>query len=204
MELKYVGDKPIVSKHGVSFDQTKPDKYTLLNAAVELLDALDSGAVDESGVLDLREYKSKRYDEKELVKLLNKYHQNMDEISKECEVETNALIDDLVKKVKSNSNINADERSAWLGNIAIMRNYYLQYVTNEHAYNAFLRTLAGLMVEKHIHEILFPLYRNYGMVLSHLLPVLTDHRPPVDAVITVEEKNGVTFGKLKVINLSQQ
>jgi hypothetical protein len=204
MELKYVGDKPIVSKNGVSFDQTKPDRYTLLSVAVELLDALDSGVVDEAGVLDLREYSSKTYGEKELTKLLNKYCGNLDEISRKREAETNALIDDLIKKVKSNSSINEDERSAWLGNIAVMRDYYLQYVTNELAYTAFLKTLADLMVEKHIHEVLFPLYRNYGMVLSHLLPVLTDHKPPVDAVITVEEKNGVTFGKLKVITLSQQ
>ncbi len=44
MELKYVGAKPKVSGKGVSFDQTKPDKYTFLTAAVELLEAFDAGA----------------------------------------------------------------------------------------------------------------------------------------------------------------
>jgi hypothetical protein len=36
MKLKYVGAMPTVSSKGVGFDEFKPDKYTFLNASVEL------------------------------------------------------------------------------------------------------------------------------------------------------------------------
>lgn len=37
MELKYVGAMPRLSAQGVDFDQSRLDKYTFLNATVELL-----------------------------------------------------------------------------------------------------------------------------------------------------------------------
>jgi len=35
MKLQYVGDLPSVSKRGVGFDKSKPDKYNFLQPAVE-------------------------------------------------------------------------------------------------------------------------------------------------------------------------
>lgn len=50
MKLKYVGAKPKVSGKGVTFDQTKPDRYTFLNAAVELLEALSFKVTEKKKV----------------------------------------------------------------------------------------------------------------------------------------------------------
>ncbi len=60
MELKYVGAKPAVSARGVSFDQTKPDRYTFLNAAVELLEVLSIEVKDGEtvGKLDMNRPKA--------------------------------------------------------------------------------------------------------------------------------------------------
>jgi hypothetical protein len=140
MELKYVGAKPKVSGKGVTFDQTKPDRYTFLTAAVELLEALSFEVTEDT--------------------------------------------------------VGADERRAWLGNIEIMRDYYLQYITNESAYQCALDALADKIHQSHIEEVTFPLGRNHGLVLSHLVDVLRDHRPPYDATLSFETKEGETFGKL--------
>jgi len=195
MQLKYVGAKPIVSKHGVGFDQSKPDAYTFISAAMMLLDAIESVKVDENGVVDMREWSGREYSDKELSEKVAKYCNDFEALSAEKESETEKLIDDLVKKVKANETISADERRAWLGNIAMMRNYYMQYIANELAYRCLLGALAEKMIAGHISEILFPLYQNYGLVFSHLVPVLTDHRPPVDATITIEGKEDVPYGK---------
>ncbi len=195
MQLKYVGAKPIVSKHGVGFDQSKPDAYTFISAAMMLLDALESISADEDGVVDMREWSGREYSDKELSEKVAKYCNDFEALSAEKESETEKLIDDLVKKVKANETISADERRAWLGNIAMMRNYYMQYIANELAYRCLLGALAEKMIAGHISEILFPLYQNYGLVFSHLVPVLTDHRPPVDATITIEGKEDVPYGK---------
>ena len=195
MQLKYVGAKPSVSAKGVSFDQSKPDRYTFLNAAVELLEALDSAEIVERKV-DLRGMEPKIYRPDELLDLLKKYCKNVNEIFENREEKTNELIDKYRLRVKNNVNITEDERRAWLGNIDIMRDYYLQYVTNERAYECALNGLADKIHELHINEIIFSLGNNYGLVFSHIIPVLTDHKPPYDAEFIWEQRDNETVGKI--------
>jgi hypothetical protein len=195
MQLKYVGAKPSVSAKGVSFDQTKPDRYTFLNAAIELLEALGKAEVKERRV-DLTGMQAKIYSSSELMDLVKKYCKDLDTIFGTREEKTKALVDKYTLRVKNNANITEDERRAWLGNIEIMRDYYLQYVTNESAYECALNALADKIHDLHINEIIFSLGNNYALVFSHLLPVLTDHKPPYDAEISMEKDNGITVGKL--------
>jgi len=197
MQLKYVGAKPSVSARGVSFDQTKPDRYTFLHAALELLEALETAEISE-GYVDLTGMERKIYTGSGLMDLLKKYCKDLDSIFGKREEKTKALIDKYTLRVKNNANITEDERRAWLGNINVMRDYYLQYVTNESAYECILNVLADKIHNAHIHMIVFALGNNYALVFSHLLPVLTDHKPPYDAEITMEKENGVTIGKLNM------
>ncbi len=195
MELKYVGAKPKVSGRGVTFDQSKPDRYTFLNAAVELLEALSFEVTKEKKIY-LYEAGGKEYSGKELVEMLKKHCANPEEAFANLQEKTNALIEKYTKRVEENDTITADERRAWLGNIKIMRDYYLQYVTNESAYQCALNALADKIHGSHIEEVTFPLGRNHGLVLSHLVDVLRDHIPPYDVTLSVESKDGVSFGKL--------
>jgi len=195
MELKYVGAKPKVSGRGVTFDQTKPDRYTFLTAAVELLEAL-SFEVTEDKKIYLYNVSGKEYSGRELVELLKKHCANPEEAFANLQEKTNALIEKYVSRVKENDTISADERRAWLGNIEIMRDYYLQYITNESAYQCALNALADKIHKSHIEEVTFPLGRNHGLVLSHLVDVLRDHKPPYDVTLSIEAKDGETFGKL--------
>lgn len=201
MELKYVGAKPSVSAKGVSFDQTKPDRYTFLNAAVELLEALDFKTMKDKKVY-LYNIPAKEHNGRELVELLQKHCADPEKAFEDVQEKTNALIEKYTGKVKENERLSPDERRAWLGNIEIMRDYYLQYVTNESAYLCALNALADKIHEAHIEEITFPMGRNHALVLSHLVDVLRDHKPPYDATLSIEEKDGVVMGKLDM-NRSQ-
>ncbi len=195
MKLKYVGAKPIVSGRGVSFDQTKPDRYTFLNAAVELLEAL-SFEVTENKKIYLYDITGKEYKGNELIELLKKHCTNPEEAFANMQEKTNAMIEKYTNRVKENDTISADERRAWLGNIKIMRDYYLQYVTNESAYECALNALADMIHKEHIEYITVPLGRNHGLVLSHLVDVLRDHKPPYDVTLSAQEKDGVAVGKM--------
>ncbi len=195
MKLKYVGSRPKVSPKGVTFDQTKPDRYTFLNAAVELLEALSFEAKEGQKVY-LHDVKKKEYSSRKLTELLTKHCGDLDAIFESREEKTNALIKKYVNRVKKNDKISKIEREAWLGNIKIMRDYYLQYVTNESAYECALNALAEKIHKSHIEEVTFPLGRNHGLVLSHLVDVLRDHRPPYDVTLSVESKHGEPFGRL--------
>ena len=195
MKLKYVGAKPKVSAKGVTFDQTKPDRYTFLNAAVELLEALSFEPTKDKK-LYLYNTTGKELKGKKLLELLSKHCDNPQEAFDTLQEDTNVLINKMIKKVKKNDKLSKDERTAWLGNIRIMRDYYMQYITNEAAYKCALNALADKIHKSHIEEVTFPLGRNYGLVLSHLVDVLRDHKPPYDAKLSVESKEGVPFGKL--------
>jgi len=195
MKLKYVGAKPIVSDKGVVFDQTKPDRYTFLNAAVELLEAL-SFEPTENKKIYLYDIKGKEYSGSELIDMLKKHCTNPEEAFDNLQEKTNELIKKYTKQVEKNDRLAADDRRAWLGNIKVMTDYYLQYVTNDSAYQCALNALADMIHGAHIEYITFPLGRNHGLVLSHLVDVLRDHKPPYDATLSVEDKDGVATGKL--------
>lgn len=195
MELKYVGAKPRVSGKGVSFDQSQPDKYTFLTAAVELLEALSFEVTGDKKVY-LTPVSEKEYNGRELYNLLKKHCTDLEDVFDSREEKTNELIEEYIDKVKKNDTIKRDERSAWLGNIKIMRDYYLQYITNESAYQCALNALADKIHDSHIEDITFPLGRNHGLVLSHLVDVLQDHRPPYDATLSIEANAHEPFGKL--------
>jgi len=195
MKLKYVGAKPRVSGKGVTFDQTKPDRYTFLNAAVELLEALSFEAKKDKEVY-LHDVQKKEYNSRKLTELLKKHCGDLDAVFDSREEKTKAMIKKYTDKVKKNDKIGKDERRAWLGNIKVMHDYYLQYVTNESAYECALNALAKKIHKSHIETITFPIGRNHGLVLSHLVDVLRDHKPPYDATLSVEDKDGVAVGKL--------
>jgi len=195
--LKYVGAKPRVSQKGVRFDPSEPDSYTFLSAAVELLETLDFSPTEEKTV-NLHEMRESEYSGKTLLEFLDKYCDDVDAIFEEGQEHTAALIAEYRAKVASNTRLTADEKQAWLGNIDIMSNYYLQYTTNERAYQCILNVLADKIHENHIEYITVPLGRNYGLVLSHLVQVLQDHKPPYDASMRIEEKHGIGYATLEM------
>ena len=196
MELKYVGAEPIVSAKGVGFDQTKPDKYTFLNAAVELLEALNFGPTETTQHLYKTE--GKEYSGSELVEMLKKYCTNIDEVFAKREEKSNALVEDLISRVNENTMLSDDERRAWLNNIDLMRDYYLQYVTNDSAYKCALNALAQAIHDARIKEIVIPMFRNYGLVLHDLRHVLENRKSPIDSELNIENKDDGFIGKMKL------
>ena len=195
IKLKYVGAKPKVSGKGVTFDQTKPDRYTFLNAAVELLEALSFEAKKDKKIY-LYDVQKKEYNNRKLTELLKKYCGDLDAVFNSREEKTKEMIKKYTDKVKKNDKIGKDERRAWLGNIKVMNDYYFQYVTNESAYECALNALAKKIHKSHIETITFPIGRNHGLVLSHLVDVLRDYKPPYDATLKVKDNDGVAVGEL--------
>ena len=196
MELKYVGDLPIISKCGIGFDHTQPDKYKYLQAAAELLEALSYGATQTTQ--HLYKAQDKETSSSELSALLQKHIKNIDEIEREHERKANAYLSDLIRRVHENKSLSDDERVAWLGNINLMKDYFFQYVVNKSAYEAALDALGDEIHDGKIKEISVPMFKNYGMVLNDLVCVLERRKSPIDSELQVEEKNGKLIGTLYI------
>jgi hypothetical protein len=196
MQLKYVGAMPLVSNKGVGFDKTKPDKYTFLNAAIELLEALSYGSTETTK--HLHNISGKEYSGTELVDLLEKYCTNLDDQVAQSEKKAESLVEDLIKRVHENKLLSEDGRMAWLNNIALMKDYYYQYVTNESAYKCALDALGQEIHDARVKEVTFPMFRNYGLVLHDLEYVLEHRKSPIDGVLTIETGQEGAFGKLTI------
>jgi len=196
MQLKYVGDLPIVSKGGVGFDHTQPDKYKYLQATAELLEALSYGTTETTK--HLYKAQDKETSSSQLSELLRKHVKNIDEIEKQHEIKADAYIAELIRRVHENETLTDDERVAWLGNIKLMKDYFFQYVVNKSAYEAALDALGDEIHEGKIKEISVPMFKNYGMVLSDLICVLEKRKAPIDSELKIEEKDGEVIGTLYI------
>jgi len=184
MKLKYVGNMPIVSKNGVGFDPLQPDRYLYLHAALELLEALSYGATEQTQHLYKTEHKEIKPNE--LLEGLKKYIKNLDEIYETREAKAEHLVDELIKRVHENDSLNEDEKKAWLNNIKIMKDYYLQYVTNKIVYEAALEALANEVAVAKVKQVTVPMFRNYGIVLKDLQNVLQNRKAPIDSKLEVK------------------
>jgi len=198
MELKYVGDFPLVSQHGVAFDHTQTDKYIYLHAILELLEALSYGPTETTQHLYKTQHKELKPNE--LLERLKKYVKNLDAVYEQREHKAKELVDELIQRVHKNAIVTEDEKKAWLNNIDIMKDYYLQYVTNQSVYEAALQALADEIDEAKIQEIVIPMFRNYGFVLRDLQKVLENRRPPIDSTIEITNGNSGIVGTLKLIH----
>jgi len=193
MKLYEVGPKPVVSPRGVSFDTTHPDRYAFISPALELLETLDFDT--EKADQHIHQPRARAYSGNEMLEKVKEYCGDIDGLVKQTEEETRNLIEEYESKIQSNASLSADERRAWLGNVASMREYYLQYITNATVYRCLLEKLADEFLHSHIASITFPLRNNYGLVLDDLIQILRDHKPPYDGEIKIEKNDRGLVGK---------
>ena len=193
MELRYVGDMPKISKNGVSFDHTKVDKYTYLSPAVELLEALSYGATEVTK--HLYTAKGKEFSSDDILNLLKKFCKDINQIFLKREEKANTYIKSLILKVEENNSLNNDEKNAWLNNINMMKDYFLQHVTNASAYECTLVSLADEIHVAQIKEITIPLFKNYGIVLHDLMYVLEHRKSPIDSTMDAQMTENGLVGK---------
>ena len=196
MKLKYVGDLPLISKNGVSFDHTQPDKYMYLYAAASLLEALSYGATETTE--HLYEVKEGKIPAEELLTKLKKYVKTLDNAFVVRDKKAHDYIHDLVTRVRENASLSEDEQTAWLGNITLMRAYFYQYITNGASYDEALKALGDEIHEGKIKEIKVPLFKNYGIILNDLIETLERRKQPIDSELTIEDKDGEIIATLNI------
>ena len=196
MQLKHVGDMPVVSKSGVTFDRMVPDKYSYLQAACELLEALSYGATETTK--HLYKVKDKTASSDELFVELKKHIKHIDDLIIQRDKNALRIVDKLVERVESNNLLTPDERTAWLGNIDMMKEYFYQFVMNETAYEAALDALSDEIHEGKIQEVSVPMFKNYAMVLNDLVAVLESRKAPIDSEVKIEQKGDELIGTLYI------
>ncbi|WP_201353679.1 hypothetical protein [Hydrogenimonas urashimensis] len=196
--IKFVGPKPIVTDKGVRFDTGKPDKYIYLGVALQLAQAFD---VPEGTQDIVYRAKTSELSETQIMDLMQKYCKNLDDYVQSREEKAKAMVDDLRTHIKEATTLTEEARQAWLKNIDAMFDYYLQYVTNEAAYECVLNRIADEIHKAKIKEIRVPLLNHFGMVLHELSEILENRKPPIDSDYHVEQTPEGLFAIVKLRQL---
>jgi hypothetical protein len=202
MHIEYVGPKPIVDNHGITFDKSEPDRFIFLYAVVELLEiiegcvSLPACSISDDGIVDISQAEGLYFANDELKQLVKKHcDSNIDTIIDEKEHRTETLIQGLKSEVQQNEVLQEDDKTAWLGNIDVMKDYYMQFIQNEIVYECLLQVLANDIYKRKIKEIKFSLGKNFGFVFSYLQNVLAEHKPPLDTDVKMDVIDGKTIGR---------
>jgi len=161
MELKYAGLKPIISEHGISFKDGKEDKYKYLKYAAEILEAIDHDY--ETKTKYTHNLKDMRLNADEILKILLKYHPNLEEtMNKELHTYEKHLNEE-EEEVKDRTNLNDLEKSAFINNLKIMRDYKIQRAKNKIFYFHCIHTIVEIIIQNEIKEIDTPLVKDFGI-----------------------------------------
>ena len=185
MKFEYVGFKPVISQHGVSFKSGKDDKYIYLPYAYEILEAIsyDYGANKNHSF-------SAKIDNSNVDKLFNKvslvYPNLEDDINKRLE-EFKAFLDSEQDEILNNTQLNEVDKNTYISNLNLMKDYQLKRAKNKIFYYYGVYTIAKVIKDKKLKEIELPFNEKFWHVLKTLQGVLS--REKINSDIKVEYKD---------------
>ena len=198
MTLKYVGPKPIISQHGISFNNNKEDKYVYLAIVVQLLYALDHEYYEDR--VYVYNADTSKVDDSTLLHDLKKYCPEMESL---VDKQTHNVEDELqenIDRASESHSLTKEDSEVLTKNIEIMHDYVIQRSINKSVYYSAIKALAKLLKKDNIDHIIAPMYQNFVHVLHSVQGVLLKEKFPVDTKIDIYREEGKLLVKLQVIN----
>ena len=194
--LKYAGPKALFSVSGVSFDNSKEDKFIYLSILAELIEALDHEYISDQCYVF--ETGNKPLDETILLELIRKRPSNLNEEIDSWATKTTQEIDDDIKRAVSNPILNQAERDVLKNNLEILRPYRMQRSINKSIYYAGVKLLVSIIKQTNIQYILTPMYPKFLHVLHSIQSALGVMCPAIGSTIDIHEEQGHLVIKLTI------
>lgn len=167
MKLKYVGPKPVISEHGVSFKDGKDDKYVYIKFAIDILNALNhnyqKGHIYKHDIEDLT-----LSDEEIETIILNYKPQLLEDIEKDIESYNVHLDEEIENLETSHKTLNETELYAFKNNLKIMKEYRVQRAINKIYYMNIIEIIAEIIKEHKIRNITTPFNERHWHILQTL------------------------------------
>lgn len=193
--LKYVGPKALFSVSGISFDNSKEDKFIYLSILAELIEALDHEYTsDQCYVVETGH---KPLDENILLELIRKRPSNLDEQLEYWIEKTTKNVNDDVQRARKNPILSTEERQVLENNLEILRPYRIQRSINKSVYYAGVKLLASIIKQSGIHYITSPMHPKFLHILHSVQGALRTLHPSVESTIDIYEEQGHLVVQLK-------
>ncbi|MBD3840641.1 MAG: hypothetical protein IE909_01935 [Campylobacterales bacterium] len=198
MKVSYSGPRPSISQHGIVFHDGKEDKYVYLIIALQILNAIDK---------DYEEHKSYSYDtntkrlsDDEMIAILTQYDSNLEKIAEQEALSYQLKLDEEEQEIALRKDLEDVERTAWINNLKIMREYRIQRAVNKIYYMHAVEYIANVIKREHIKEIDTPFYEKYWHVLQTIEGKISSTKSSLHTDLKVERnKDGKLIAKLFII-----
>lgn len=159
MFIKYVGEKPTISQHGITFNHAKEDKYIYLKGAIHILHLIDPKHEKEF---------DNNIPDREISILLQEYEPNIEKSIKEKEKIYEKRLQHELKNVQENNALEEVEKEAWINNIKLMQPYRIQRSINKIYYEYAIEIIKNLINKEKIKKIVLPLDQIYFHLLNSI------------------------------------
>jgi hypothetical protein len=201
MKIKYAGPRPQISQHGVSFKDGKEDKYVYLTIAIQILQAIDKDyEKKDSYSYDI---KTKRLSDLEMLTIMLKYEPSLEDVANKEAAEYSIKLDQEIEDVSKNQHLSELDKSIWIKNLEIMKEYRIQRAVNKIFYMHAVSDIAKIIKEKKIKEIDTPFYEKYWHVLQTIEGQFANTKTPISTELKVETvKNGDLVAKMLINGVS--
>ncbi|MEA3384474.1 MAG: hypothetical protein U9Q20_07385 [Campylobacterota bacterium] len=195
MKIKYSGPRPFINHHGISFKDGKEDKYVYLMIALQILKAIDKDYEDlKNYSYDLS---TKRLSDDEMFSTMKSYEPELEKIANDEATNYGLKLEEEIQDIDKNQTINSTEKTAWINNLKIMKEYRVQRAINKIYYMHAIEYISTVIKREHIKEIDAPFYEKYWHVLQTIEGQFSNIKTPISTNLKVEpDKNGELIAKL--------
>lgn len=194
MKIKYVGPKPMISHHGISFKDGKEDKYVYLVVAVQILKAIDKDFdINKSYSYDVA---TKELSDDEMLQIMLKYEPKLEEDALKQRKEYSFHLDNEIEHIKDKSILDSLEKETLLNNYKIMKEYKIQRAINKIYYMHSIKEIASIIKREHIKEIDVPFYEKYWHVLETIKGELSSLKSSITSELKVINNDNEFIAKI--------
>ena len=166
LPIKYVGPRPLISQHGITYKEGKEDKYIYLQVAIEILQDIDHNYEDKKSYSHM--IRTEPLTPQEINNILAHYEAELADDVKEEEKRYEQKIKDEIQTVQNMTHLSDIEKEAWINNINIMKEYRIQRAINKIYYMHCINDIKRLVLKNHIKEIDTPFDKKFWHVLETL------------------------------------
>lgn len=196
MLLKYVGPKPLISAHGVTFDHNKEDKFAYLSIVAELIQALDHNYQADERYTYLTQAEPLKADT--IFEIINSKDPTLlNEIEERRSIAEEEITDEL-NRAHENKVLCQEESDVLIRNIELLRDYQINRSINKTVYYAGINVIANEIKQGHIDYVTAPMFPKFLHVFHSIQGALTKMHPPVDSTIDIHEHDGHLHVRLEI------
>ncbi|MBD3809100.1 MAG: hypothetical protein IE884_01050 [Sulfuricurvum sp.] len=196
MLLKYVGPKPLISAHGVSFDLNKEDKFVYLSIVAELIQALDHNYQADERYTYLT--MAKPLSPEKIYKIIADKDNKLPMEIKERQSVAETEFQDELQRARKNKVLCDEEREVLIRNIELLHTYQINRAVNKTVYYAGINAIANEIKQGHIDYINAPMFPKFLHVFHSIQGALSKMHPPIDSVIDIHEHGGLLNVRLNI------